>query len=104
RYAVRAGGGYNGRPHAGQGVHVTMAVDVRDADADGAQPGELRAALLRHVVGIDAPGERARDQAGQTVKPAGASVDQALAPAHRLPGGEVQVQPGAELRARTAER
>src|SRR5205807_9006059 len=104
RYTVRPSGGSSWSPYTGQGVHVTMAIDVRDAHADGAQRGELRGALLRHVVGIDAPGERARDEAGQTVKPAGARVDQTAATTHRLPGDEVEVQPGTELRARAAER
>jgi hypothetical protein len=80
-----------------------MAVDVRDAHADSAQAGQLRVALLRHVRGIDAPGERARHEAGETVKPARTSVDQAAAGTHRLPRGEVQVQPDAE-RPRVAER
>ncbi len=103
RHAVRAGGGHHARPHAGQGMHVTMAVDVRDAHSGRAQPGKLRAALLRHVLRIDAPGECARHEAGEAMEPTGVRMDQAAALAHRLPGGEVQVQPDAQ-RPRATQR
>ena len=103
RDAVRAGRGHDGRPHAGQGVHVTMAIDVRDGYAGRPQPGELRAALLRHALGVDATGERTRHEAGEAVKPTSAKVDQASANAQRLARREVQVQPDAQ-RPRATQR
>jgi len=78
-------------PHAGQRMHVAMAVDVRHPHACLAQPGELGGAFRRDVCGVEPAGERARDERREGVEATGAGTRQAGRRGQRRPGRQVQV-------------
>jgi len=78
-------------PHAGQHMHVAMAVDVRHPHACLTQPGELSRAFRRDVCGVEPAGERARDERREEVEATGARTRQAGRRGQGRPGRQVQM-------------